>query len=212
MLLSRPIAAVDADGVMLDYNHAFGERWMAHFGVTLVPREPRAYHATNYWGVTTPPREDLFWASFDATGWKTMRPLPGAVEACQRLRAAGFEVVCVSSMPAHRAADRLANLQALGFPIARLVATGSAKTEGANPKKEAIEALKPVWFVDDELRKLKDLEGVRLVLVDPGHPDTPNPPAAPRDHLAMVVPSLAAFVDRLLGPREYPDRDLELAL
>lgn len=203
---TRPVIAIDGDGVLLNYNRTFGALWEAHFGVELEAVEPRAYHAVNFWGVEAPEKGHAFWDIFDAHGWSSMPPMPGALEACERLHAAGYELVCVTSMPEHRAEHRLQNLQSLGFPIDRVIATNRAPVRGANPKKEALEALLPSWFVDDELRKLKDLPAeISLVLVDPGHPDTPNPAELPRDHLSMEVHSLEEFAEKLLGSY-YPSK------
>ena len=175
MTSSSPLLiALDADGVLLDYNRQFGRVWERHFGQAPVCVEPRAYHATHYWGLTAPEAGHGFRDTFDQEGWNTMPAMPGAVEACRRLVAAGHRLVCVTSMPAHREEHRLANLRAEGFPIERVIATGSCANKMANPKREAIQALGPDWFVDDELRKLKDLPGVKCVLVDPDHPDSPN--------------------------------------
>lgn len=192
------LIALDADGVLLDYNKQFGRIWARHFGEEPVCVEPKAYHATNYWGLQAPSHDHPFWSDFDSDGWTNMPAMPGAVEACRRLVAAGHRLVCVTSMPSHRQAHRLGNLQAEGFPIHEVIATGSKTDKLANPKKEAIEELKPDWFVDDELRKLKGLSGVNCVLVDPIHPDSPNE-NQDDTYLAMRVTSLQEFADSLLG-------------
>lgn len=192
------LIALDADGVLLDYNRAFGVVWARVQGQAPVCVEPRAYHAINYWGIPTPSDDHPFWDRFDAEGWQDMPAMGGAVEACQRLAAAGHRLVCVTSMPSHRQAERLANLQALGFPIDEVIATGRCEDRSRNPKQDAIEALAPDWFVDDELRKLKDLPGVRCVLVDPGHPDSPNTDQDD-NFIQYRVADLRGFADRLLA-------------
>ena len=192
------LIALDADGVLLNYNQAYGVQWAQHFGEEPVCVEPRAYHATTYWGLEAPEKGHAFWDAFDKSGWTSMPSMEGAVEACKRLVAAGHRLVCVTSMPAHRQADRLRNLQALGFPIEEVIATGSCGNRLDNPKKAAIEALKPDWFVDDELRKLKDLPGVNCVLVDPIHPDSPNE-GQDDSFVTWRVHSLAEFADHLLA-------------
>lgn len=196
----RPwIIGVDCDGVLLDYNRGYGAMWEQYFGVTLSENEPLAYHATHFWGLEALAKDHGFWDHFDQHGWSNMPAMPGAVEACQRLAAAGHTLVCITSMPAHRAEMRLANLKALDFPIEQVIATGSHADRTANPKREAIEILKPDWFVDDELLKLKDLGRVRCVLIDPGHPDSPNE-GQDNSFLEVSVSSLSAFADFLLGP------------
>jgi hypothetical protein len=189
---------LDADGVLLNYNLAWGAVWAKASGMTPTCVEPRAYHATTYWGVEAPPAEAAFWALFDQEGWQAMAAMDGAVQACQRLVDAGHTLVCVTSMPAHRQQARLDNLKALGFPIEQVVATGHCEDRSRNPKQDAIAGLDLDWFVDDELRKLKDLGSVRCVLVDPGHPDSPNDGHSDAFLVARVT-NLTQFADLVLA-------------
>lgn len=189
---------LDADGVLVNYNLSYGEIWHKRFGTPLQCVEPRAYHAVNYWGVENPDRDDAFWDLFDQEGWSNMQAMDGALDACQRLHDAGHRLVCVTSMPFHRQEHRLQNLQNLGFPIDEVVATGHSRKH-TNPKKEAIDHMGLDWFVDDELRKLQDLGDVRVVLVDPEHPDSPNH-GRDDSFLSMRVASLGEFADRFLAP------------
>ena len=199
------LIALDADGVLLDYNRGFGNMWKEYFKQPVEECDPRAYHAARYWGVEPPERGHGFWDHFDQNGWRTMPAMPGALEACKILDESGHRLVCVTSMPEHRAGDRLYNLHSLGFPIERVIATGSKFGCTSNPKKEAIEALGPDWFVDDELRKLKDLEGINLVLINPGHSDCPNRGQA-RDFLHMEVANLLEFAEHITRPQAKPLR------
>lgn len=189
---------IDGDGVALDYNRQFGRIWERVFGEAPVACDPTAYHAARYWGVKPPERDHAFWTIFDQEGWHDMPAMPGAVEACLELARAGHEIICISSMPSHRGPARLANLQSLGFPISQMIATGSSGDPDANPKKDAIDRLALDWFVDDELRKLRDLPDVQCVLIDPGHSDCPNR-GQDRNFLAMEVPTLAHFAWRFLA-------------
>lgn len=197
---------IDADGVLLDYNRAFGHQWHGYFGGE-IPKvaDKSAYHATRYWGIEAPNKAHPFWEHFDRLGWRTMPAMAGAVDACNALAGAGHELICITSMPAHRADVRLANLKMLTFPIARVVATGPASIEGANPKQAAIEKLGLDWMVDDELRKLKDLSSVKTVLVNPGHSDCPNTGQS-KDYLSMEVETLSEFAERFLAMSMTPDR------
>lgn len=199
------LIAIDGDGPLLDYNKQFGLVWARHFGAELTIKEKRAYHATHYWGIDAPGPDDAFWSVFDQHGWGDMPAIEGAVDACHALVNAGHELVCVTSMPTHRGPDRARNLALHGFPIARVIATGHAKDRNANPKREAIETLGPDWFIDDELRKLKDLGGVKCVLVDPGHPDSPNL-NQPCHFLEMTVGSMSEFAERFLALDCRPER------
>ena len=219
-VLPKPIIALDADGVLLDYRLSFGSIYNHHFKVELEVKDPNAFHADQFWGVETPERDALFWKDFiTQDAWGKMEALPGAVEACHKLVELGFELVCVTSMPFEYQDRRLHNLQELGFPIERVIAVGKnsknldvanhpieAKAEQAgekhpnrpfkdplfNPKKVAIDDLKPEWFVDDEFRKLQGIEGVGLVLLDPGYSDTPNVNVSP-NHVSVQVENLLEF-------------------
>lgn len=207
-ILNPDLIALDGDGVLLNYNPVVGPIWHRHFGEVITPKDTRAFWTSNYWGVEEPPRGHPFWDTFNQHGWQLMAPLPGAVDACHRLVAAGYELVCVTSIPDHRAPVRLANLRSHGFPIDRVVGAGAIPHHLPAPKKAAIEALGPAWFVDDEVRKLSGFEHrLGLALVDSGAPDSPNR-NVPVDHLDVVVPSLAAFADWLLSrdasPRSTP--------
>ena len=198
--MTRQLAiGLDADGVLLNYNLAWGAIWSEAYGQEPTCVEPRAYHATTYWGLPTPEKEHPFWSLFDQKGWKNMPAMRGAILACHRLAAAGHRLVCVTSMPTDRQADRLANLRALGFPIDEVVATGSGDGGGDNPKRSAIEKLGLDWFVDDEVRKLRDLGTVKCVLVDPGHPDSPNE-GQDDSFLLHRVRNLMEFSGLILGP------------
>lgn len=61
--------------------------------------------------------------------------MPGAVDACHALWAAGFDLVCVTALPERHAAARQANLRQLGFPIERVIATDNVAT-GSSPKAQ----------------------------------------------------------------------------
>lgn len=199
MLDLRPVIALDADGVLLHYNKAYGSVWTEHFAEQLSVVDPTAYHATTYWGVSNPSKDHPFWELFTRKGWRNMEAMDGALEACRKLHEAGYRLVCVTSMPEDKRQDRFDNLIDLGFPIDEVIATGSKFGFKGNPKKEAIEALQPLYFVDDELRKLKDLpDTVHCVLVDPDHSDSPNV-GQDDSYLTMRVSSLLDFAERLLA-------------
>ena len=190
------LIALDADGVLLHYNLAYGKIWEKRFGEKLEIKEKDAYHATTFWGVKNPPYEDDFWKLFAKEGWTNMEPMPGALSACQKLKEAGHRLVCVTSMPPEKRQDRFDNLIALGFPIDDVIATGPAKVRGANPKKEAIDLLQPDIFVDDELRKLKDLSCVSVLVEPEICPDSPNT-GEPDGFLSCRVENLLEFAEKL---------------
>ncbi len=157
-MASRSLIALDCDGVLLDFQLGYASAWACAFGERPAERDPLAYWPMDRWQVErlAPERRAVFRAAFDEHFWTTMPPIAGALAACHRLHDAGFELVCVSALDLEFEAARLRNLRNLGFPIARVIATGNA--EGArSPKADAIEMLAPVAFVDDYLPYMRGL-------------------------------------------------------
>ena len=94
------LMALDADGVLLDYNLAYAAAWERAFGTRPQLRNPQAYWAIDRWGVATLEGEALnrLRASFDEAYWSSIPANSGAVQACEALVAAGYELVCVSAV------------------------------------------------------------------------------------------------------------------
>jgi len=118
-MTTRPLIALDCDGVLLDFHLGYASAWARAFGQAPAERDPLAYWPMDRWEVERldPERRVLFRAAFDEHFWTTMPPIPGALEACHRLHDAGFELVCVSALELEFEAARLRNLRDLGFPI-----------------------------------------------------------------------------------------------
>ncbi len=199
-LMSRPLIALDADGVLLDFHLGYAGAWQRAFGHAPAERDPHAYWPMDRWQVerldTT--QRECFRAAFDEQFWATVPAIAGAVDACHRLRDAGFDLVCVSALDLEFEAARLRNLRDLGFPIDRVIATGNA--EGArSPKADTIERMRPVAFVDDYaayMRGVPDDVHTALILRAPN--GSPNVGA----DLALaksVHHDLAAFADHWIG-------------
>ncbi|HVL09522.1 MAG TPA: HAD family hydrolase [Burkholderiaceae bacterium] len=173
----KPIIALDADGVLLDYHHAYAQAWAKAFGTLPAMRDPLAYWPIDRWEVRRLSGAELaqFRACFDHQYWSTIPTIAGAVDACHALVAAGYELVCVSAIEAHFQAARLRNLRDGGFPIERVIATANAGLD-ASPKAAALSELRPVAFVDDFLPYLRGISSdihAALVLREPnGSPNT----------------------------------------
>ncbi|SRR5664280_242768 len=156
--MAKPVIALDADGVLLDFHLGYAGAWQRAFGVAPLERDPLAYWPMDRWEVERldEARRVHFRKHFDATFWTTVPAIPGAVDACQRLHAAGFDLVCVSALESEFEAARLRNLRDHGFPIERVIATGNASGE-RSPKADAIAELDPEAFVDDYLPYLRGI-------------------------------------------------------
>ena len=150
--MPKPLIALDADGVLLDFHLAYAGAWARAFGKAPTERDPLAYWPMDRWKVERldEKKRVQFRASFDEHFWATVPAIEGALEACHRLHDAGFELVCVSALELEFEAARLRNLKQLGFPIERVIATGNEAVE-RSPKADAITELHPVAFVDDYL-------------------------------------------------------------
>jgi len=115
------------------------------------------------------------------------------------LHEAGFELVCVSSMPQRFQESRLQNLQDLGIPIERIFATGRDE-DGNNPKKDIIHELAPVFFVDDLLENFRDIhDAVHKVWIDYGKKDSPNIEVVSQGLHNSTHGSLLSFAQELLS-------------
>ncbi len=196
----RPLIALDADGVLLDFNLAYAHAWERTFGRPPQERDPLAYWPMDRWHVE---RLDAagrarFRAAFDRRFWATVPAMPGAVDACERLAGAGFELICVSALDFEFQADRLHNLRTSGFPIERVIATGNEISE-RSPKADAIAELEPLVFVDDYLPYLRGLpSSVHTALILRGPNGSPNT----GDELVLATSThadLAGFADYWLS-------------
>jgi len=186
------LIAIDADGVLLDYTGAYARRWEQCFGVRPQLKDPNAYWPRDIWGVEHLTGERLeyfrhfrgeeFWESFDA--------MPGALQACQMLAKAGWELVCVTALTPRYESARLRNLRRLGFPIEVVHATGHPD-DHSNPKKPLIDQLRPAAFVDDFLPYLQGIAAPTFTaLIEPGRNKSPN--ADP-----MLKPAMGTYPDLL---------------
>ena len=88
--MDRPLIALDADGVLLDFHLGYASAWQRAFGRAPIERDPLAYWPMDRWQVKRldASERDRFRAAFDEHFWTTVPAIPGAVDACHRLRAA----------------------------------------------------------------------------------------------------------------------------
>jgi phosphoglycolate phosphatase-like HAD superfamily hydrolase len=173
----KSIIALDADGVLLDYHHAYGRAWAKAFGNLPALRDPLAYWPIDRWDVRRLVGDELtkFRDCFDHHYWSSIPAIAGAVDACHALVSGGYELVCVSAIEANFQSARLQNLRDCGFPIERVIATANTGTD-ISPKAIALRELQPTAFVDDFLPYLRGIPSnvhAALVLREPnGSPNT----------------------------------------
>lgn len=189
----KPIIALDADGVLVNYHEVYADAWVRAFGARPALRDPAAYWPMERWEVRRLDGDELevFRACFDAAFWSSIPAMAGAVEACHALVAAGYELVCVTAMALHFESARLQNLQGHGFPIARVIATANPMAD-ASPKAAALRELSPVAFVDDYLPYMRGIpEDIHAALVLREPNGSPNQ----GDGLARVDSQYANLAD-----------------
>lgn len=198
--MARPVIALDADGVLLDFHLAYAGAWQRAFGHYPAERDAQAYWPIDRWEVPRLGffRKRRFKAAFDEQFWSGVPAIEGALEACHRLHEAGFDLVCISALEERFEAARSRNLRELGFPIGRVIATGHRETS-RSPKADAVEAVGAEAFVDDYLPYFRGIpERVHAALILRAPNGTPN--VGP--DLAWVSSShqnLAAFADHWLS-------------
>ena len=174
--MTKPLIALDCDGVLLDLNLAYAKAWHGYSGSYPTEVDPDGYWHFNRWDVPRLSGEQLehFRQFFDAEFWSSVPPIEGAVEACLRLHESGHELVCVTALEDKFADARLTNLRAHGFPIDRVYATGH-QAGTVSPKAEVIHQLRPAAFVDDYLPYLDGINAeIHTALILRGPNGSPN--------------------------------------
>lgn len=176
-MTTKGIIALDADGVLLDYGLAYAGAWQRAFGQYPRERDPLAYWPIDRWEVerVADERLDTLRRCFDEEFWCAIPPVPGAVEGCHMLTAAGFELVCVTALPEAFRAARERNLRAHGFPIHIVHATDNNPADGNSPKAETLHRLRPLAFVDDYLPYLVGVDAsIHRALIMRASTGSPN--------------------------------------
>lgn len=138
--------AADVDGVLLDFLKGFENTAHKVLG-RQISRRNNAWCLADAYNLTMEERDEV-WNSFHHH--KTLRelpPMPGALEAIERLQDVGCALHAVTALPPEYADDREANLRDLGFK-------GDIYVVGDQPKTPVLRQLNPVFFVDDQLLHL----------------------------------------------------------
>ncbi len=172
------LIALDCDGVLLDYGSAYGLAWERAFGSRPMVVNAHAYWPMDRWGVPrlSGPALDQLRQAFDDRFWSSIPAVKGAVEACEQLVRAGYELICVTALDARNLSARQRNLRELGFPLSQVYATDSLYTaSGASPKAALLNQLQPACFVDDYAPYLVGVDDqIHKVLITRDPDGSPN--------------------------------------
>lgn len=149
--MGNKILAIDADGVLLDYNVAYARAWEVAFGYYPKVRTPGATNVYEYWEIPVLAGPELrhLQSFFDDDFWSTIPPMPGAAVSCTALLDAGFELVCVTGLLECFKGARVENLRLHGIPIRDVYTADTTTRSHPNPKLNTLLALTPLAFVDD---------------------------------------------------------------
>lgn len=178
---TKPVIALDADGVLLDYHEGYARAWEQAFGQALVMVDPHAYWAWDRYGAPRLQKDQRqhLQTAMGEDFWSNLRPMPGAVEACRLLRQAGYRLVCVSALTPRYQLARQRNLQELGFELEAVITTGRPEQpspDALSPKAQALQSLAPAAFVDDYLPYFRGVSGgdIHRALIARGPNGSPN--------------------------------------
>ncbi|UJR08062.1 hypothetical protein I4U23_012339 [Adineta vaga] len=202
---TKPIIALDCDGVLLDFDATYAQIYEKTFGKQLTIVAPKSCWAETKYGIALTDEEQYqFDQVWNEHGWRTMPVKEGALEACQLLHQAGYELVCVTAMSARYSEHRLENFRSHGFPIDKIICTGyDSNNICKNPKKKMIEDLHPVVFVDDLRRNFKDIQGVHTKFVFIDHEREDDPDRHETIYYDIKYPSLLAFAKDFLRTDQH---------
>lgn len=198
------LLAFDADGVLIDYHAAYALAWERAFGHPVPVVDPLAYWPKDRYGLRhlSGAELELFRSQFNHALWSNMPALPGAAEGLRLLKAAGYDLVCVSAVrPEHRQA-REDNLRSLGLPIQKVFSCHGA-SGSVSPKAAALDSLMPAAFIDDYLPYMRGVDSaIHTALIDRSPNGSPNV----GDEMSLARSSHSDILDfsRFWLSREHP--------
>lgn len=192
--------SLDGDGVLLDYNTAYAALWEKVFNVKLTLVRPDGYHAMQRYDLPFLEKDKLeyFNSCKDEEFWSTVPALPGALEACHTLKELGHRLTCVTAVSSKFVEARRHNLEALGFQLDEVLATGTQVVEGASPKAAVLASLAPDRHVDDYYPYFKGISSsIRRILIHRDHYKSPNLSPEALVHSDEQYGSLRDYADSL---------------
>lgn len=148
-------AALDADGVLLDFNGGFLQVAQEVLGRPL-RQLSNAYRMSPRYGITQAERNQVWLEMIHhPSGWRNLPPIPGAIEAVARLRAWGLRIQVVTAIPTALIDLRMANFEQHGLVIDGIDCVGDAPS-----KRPFLIPRRPLMFVDDRLSLVHEADFV----------------------------------------------------
>lgn len=164
-LPNQDVVVFDCDGVLLDCDGGFAKVAAAVLGRQMTKVCP-SYDLRQRYNITQS-EADRVWEEMKShpCGWRGFDPLPGAVQAFNRMRAHGYRIEVVTAIKQDLADQRMESLAAHNMlPDVLHCAGGPAAS-----KAEIVAEINPIMIVDDRIRHLHECPGVPYrVLVDHG--------------------------------------------
>lgn len=115
-----------------------------------------------------------FQSQFDEDFWRNVPAVSGAVQACEGLKSLGFDLICVTALPARFRDARRENLRLHGIPVSDVLVVDHA-TGPRSPKADLLTSLAPAAFVDDFLPYFLGVPmSIHRALVDRDPVGSPN--------------------------------------
>lgn len=142
---------LDVDGVLLNFVDAFEQvaLSMEQELNTKIVVNRTLYNLADRLGVTAE-QEKLIWDRFAKNGtWENLNPLPGVVDAIEKINNANFEIHIVTAIEDFYKEQRLLNLSKIGVDPSAIHCVGYG-----NSKTQYINEIAPDVFIDDRLEHL----------------------------------------------------------
>lgn len=150
----KPIAAIDGDGVIFDFDAGYIDAWERAFGWRPTLVNPDAYTVMGKYGVPELNDKELahFRSFMNDDFFRNLSFFDGVEDAIRKL-AETHELYCVTAMPHDMKGARADALKHLPFSavITTPAQPGFCRFTGVSPKAGAISDLGAVLFVDDYL-------------------------------------------------------------
>lgn len=191
----KPIAAIDGDGVLFDYDTRYIDAWEKAFNWRPTLVNPAAYTVTAKYGVPELEGEELahLRSFIDGDFFRYMSFYDGVEEAV-RILAEHYDLVCVTALSHDMRSAREDALRHLPFKgvVSTPVPKGWCRHTGTSPKAEAIRDIGATLFVDDYLPFHRNVgAGVHQVLLS--HPNETHT-ALDLKHIDAVHENFVEFV------------------